>query len=319
MPLPDAIRARLRLPVIAAPMFLVSGPALAAAACRAGIVGALPVHNARSPEVFGQWLAEVTASLATTPYAAPLAANVPTPQFGGKRWTADMDLLRQYRVPVVITAIGDPTEVVQEVHGWGGIVLHDATTLAHAEKAARAGVDGINVICGGAGGHAGLLNPFAFLPQVRRFFDGIVCLAGGVSDGRSIHAALALGADLVYMGTRFIATQESMAGEAYKAMLVQSRSADVLYTPAIAGMPGNFLKPSMVAAGLDPDHLPPPRAAHQPDLPENVKAWRDVWSAGQGVGLIDDVPTVAELVERLCAQYQQATVATPDVGYGYLM
>lgn len=303
MPLPEAIASRLRLPVIAAPMFLVTGPELAAAACAAGIIGALPAHNARSPEAFGDWLAQVGEALANAPAAAPLAVNVATPQFGGKRWQADMELLRQHQVPLVITAIGDPTEVVQEVHRWGGIVLHDATTLAHAEKAARAGVDGINVICGGAGGHAGLLNPFAFLPQVRRVFDGLLCLAGGISDGRAIRAARALGADLVYMGTRFIATRESRAGEDYKSMMVSARSADVLYTPAIAGMPGNFLKPSMRAHGLDPDHLPAPKGAHQADLPEGVKAWRDIWSAGQGVGLIDDVPTVAELVERLAQEH----------------
>ena len=305
MPLPEALRG-LRLPLIAAPMFLVSGPALVTAACRAGIVGALPAQNARSPELFGEWLAEVTAALSGAPDAAPLAVNVATPQFGGKRWPADMDLLRQYKVPIVITAIGDPTEVVQEVHRWGGLVLHDATTLAHAQKAARAGVDGINIICGGAGGHAGLLNPFTFVPQVRRFFDGVLCLAGGMSDGRAIHAALALGADLVYMGTRFIATQESLASSAYKQMLVDAQSSDVLYTPAIAGMPGNFLKPSMRAAGLDPDRLPAPKGPHQPDLPEGVRAWREIWSAGQGVGLVDDVPTVDALVQRLFAQYQQA-------------
>lgn len=306
MSLPEILKGRLRLPVIAAPMFLVSGPELATAACKAGVIGALPVHNARSPELLGEWMAQVYADLAQHPHAAPLAVNVPTPQFGGKRWQADMDLMRQYKVPVVITAIGDPTEVVQEVHQWGGIVLHDATTLAHAEKAARAGVDGINVICGGAGGHAGLLNPFAFLPQVRHFFDGLLCLAGGMSNGASILAAQALGADLVYMGTRFIATQESLASAAYKQMLVESRSNDVLYTPSIAGMPGNFLKPAMKAAGMDPDNLPPPKGPHQGDLPDGVKAWRDIWSAGQGVGLIEDVPTVAELVSRLEAQYVAA-------------
>lgn len=306
MSLPDNLKGRLRLPVIAAPMFLVSGPELAMAACRAGVIGALPVHNARSSEHFAEWMIEVTTALTDMPNAAPLAVNVPTQQFGGKRWQADMDILRQYRVPVVITAIGDPSEVVQEVHRWGGIVLHDATTLAHAEKAARAGVDGINVICGGAGGHAGLLNPFAFLPQVRRFFDGIICLAGSMSDGRSILAAQALGADLVYMGTRFIATQESLASPAYKQMLVESRSNDVLYTPSIAGMPGNFLKPAMKAAGLDPENLPQPKGPHQADLPEGVKAWRDIWSAGQGVGLVEDVPSVAELVARLEQQYKQA-------------
>ena len=211
MSLPDSLRQRLRLPVIAAPMFLVTGLALVLSACRSGIIGALPALNARSPEVFGQWLDEVATALAAEPQSGPLAVNIATPQFGGKRWAADMELVRQHQVPIVITAIGDPSEVVQEVHRWDGIVLHDATTLAHAEKAVKAGVDGLNVICGGAGGHAGLLNPFTFVPQVRRLFDGIVCLAGAIGDGRSIWAAQALGADLVYMGTRFIATEESLA------------------------------------------------------------------------------------------------------------
>lgn len=309
MALPDSLSSRLRLPAIAAPMFLVTGPALVSAACRAGVMGALPALNARSPEMFGEWLDQVQRSLADVPGAGPLAVNIATPQFGGKRWAADMELVCRHRVPVVITAIGDPSEVVQEVHRWGGIVLHDATTLAHAEKAVNVGVDGVNVICGGAGGHAGLLNPFAFLPQVRRLFDGIVCLAGGIGDGRAIRAAQTMGADLVYMGTRFIATQESLAAAEYKQMLVASASSDVLYTPAIAGMPGNFLKPSMRSAGLDPDHLPPPKGPHQPDLPEGVRAWRDIWSAGHGVGLIDDVPTVSALVDRLAAEYQAARAA----------
>lgn len=312
MALPAALLSRLRLPVIAAPMFLVTGPALVIAACRAGVMGALPALNARSPEMFGEWLDEVHSALAAAPGAAPLAVNIATPQFGGKRWVADMDLIRRHQVPVVITAIGDPSEVVQEVHRWGGIVLHDATTLAHAEKAVKVGVDGVNVICAGAGGHAGLLNPFAFLPQVRRLFDGIVCLAGGIGDGRAIRAAQTMGADLVYMGTRFIATQESLAAPEYKQMLVEAASSDVLYTPSIAGMPGNFLKPAMRRVGLDPDHLPPPKGPHQPDLPEGVRAWRDIWSAGHGVGLIDDVPTAATLVDRLETEYLAAQADMRD-------
>jgi nitronate monooxygenase len=307
MSLPEALRGRLKLPVIAAPMFLVSGPDMVAQACRSGVVGALPAHNAWTSEIFGEWLEKVTGELAACQDAAPLAVNISTPQFGGKRWATDMELVRRHKVPIVITAIGDPSEVVAEVHRWGGIVLHDATTLAHAEKAARVGVDGINVICGGAGGHAGLLNPFAFLPQVRRIFDGIICLAGGIANGRAIHAARALGADLVYMGTRFIATQESVASAAYKQMLVDSGSSDVIYTPSVAGMHGNFLKPSIRAAGLDPDQLPPPREKHRPDLPEGVHPWRDIWSAGHAVGLIEDIPSVEELVRRLRDEYEYAS------------
>lgn len=307
MSLPEVLNGRLKLPVIAAPMFLVSGPDMVTQACRAGVVGALPAHNALTSEIFGEWLEQVTDELVANPGGAPLAVNISTPQFGGKRWAADMELVRRHKVPVVITAIGDPSEVVAEVHRWGGIVLHDATTLAHAEKAARVGVDGINVICGGAGGHAGLLNPFAFLPQVRRIFDGIICLAGGIANGRAIHAARALGADLIYMGTRFIATRESMASETYKRMLVDCGSSDVIYTPSVAGMAGNFLKPSIRAAGLDPDQLPPPREKHRPDLPEGVHPWRDIWSAGHAVGLIEDIPTVEELVRRLRDEYEYAS------------
>ncbi|MFP5305518.1 MAG: NAD(P)H-dependent flavin oxidoreductase, partial [Gammaproteobacteria bacterium] len=305
MALPDVLRARLRLPLIAAPMFLVSGPELVIAACRAGIVGALPALNARTSEQFAEWMEEIHAALVDSPRAGMLAVNLPTPKFGGKRYAPDLAIAERYRVPIVITAIGDPTEVVQAVHAWGGVVLHDATTIAHAHKAAAAGVDGINLICGGAGGHAGVLNPFAFVPQVRRFFGGIVCLAGALSDGRSIRAAQALGADLVYMGTRFIATRESRAHDDYKRLLVSEDSGDILYTAAIAGMPGSFMRSSMRRAGLDPDRLPPPDG-HRPQLPDGIKPWKDVWSAGQGIGLIDDIPPVAELVARLAAEYDAA-------------
>jgi len=306
MALPPLLAGRLRLPLICAPMFLVSGPELVIAACRAGIVGALPALNARTTEDFAAWMEQVHAALECVAGAGPLAVNIPTPRFGGKRYEADLKILERYRVPLVITAIGDPTEVVQAVHGWGGLVLHDATTLAHAEKAAAAGVDGINLICGGAGGHAGILSAFAFLPQVRRFFRGMLCLAGALSDGRSLRAAQVLGADLAYMGTRFIATRESRAHEDYKALLVSEGTPDVLYTPAIAGMPGNFMRSSMRRAGLDPERLPPPLDAHRPNLPEGIKPWKDIWSAGQGMGLVQDQPPVAELVTRLKAEYAAA-------------
>ena len=284
-------------------MFLVTGPELALAACRSGIIGALPALNARTGEEFAAWMEQVHAGLADAANSGPLAVNLPTPKFGGKRYETDIAVAAKYRVPLIITAMGDPSEVVKAVHTWGGIVLHDATTVAHAEKAAAAGVDGINVICGGAGGHAGVLNPFAFLPQVRKFFDGLLCLAGCISDGRSIRAAQVLGADLVYMGTRFIATRESRAAEQYKELLVGENSSDILYTPAVAGTAGNFMRSSMRLAGLDPDNLPLPLAAHRPNLPEGVKPWKNIWSAGQGIGLIDDVPSVAELVARLSDEY----------------
>jgi nitronate monooxygenase len=313
MALSADLHSRLSLPVIAAPMFLVTGPELVIAACKAGVIGALPALNARTPDDFAVWMEQVHAALAATPDAGPLAVNVGTKKFGGKRWQADMDLLAKYRVPVVITAIGDPSEVVEIVHGYGGKVFHDATTLQHAQKAAEVGVDGINIICGGAGGHAGILSPFAFLPQVRKFFDGVLCLAGSMSDGRSIRAAQVLGADLVYMGTRFIATRESRAADDYKQMLVNEQTSGVLYTDSVAGMLGNFMKASMARAGLDPDNPPRPKAPHVPDLPEGVKPWRDIWSAGHGIGLIEDVPSVAELVARLKSEYLEAANNPPHI------
>ncbi|NKI15961.1 nitronate monooxygenase [Spongiibacter sp. KMU-166] len=315
MAIPNDLRQQITLPVIAAPMFLVSGPELAIAACRAGIIGSLPALNARNPELFEQWLEQVYSAIGNTPDAGPLAVNCSTKKFGGKRWEADMALIERYQVPIVITAIGDPTEVVERVHGYGGRVFHDATTLAHARKAAQVGVDGINVICGGAGGHAGLLNPFAFLPQIREFFDGILCLAGSISNGASIRAAQVLGADLCYMGTRFIATQESMASPEYKQMLVDEDSSNVLYTDSVAGMPGNFLKASMASVGIDPNNPPPPKAPHIPNLPEGVKPWKHIWSAGQGIGLIKDVPSTALLVQRLQQEYH-STFTNPVHEYG---
>ncbi len=306
MALPERLQGRLRLPLIAAPMFLVSGPELVLAACKAGIVGGLPALNARTTEEFSQWMDELHGALSASSTSGVLAVNVPTPKFGGKRYEADMAIVERYRVPIVITAIGDPTEVVQAVHRWGGIVLHDATTVAHAQKAAQAGVDGLNLICAGAGGHAGVLNPFTFVPQVRKFFDGIVCLAGALATGDAIRSAQVLGADLVYMGSRFIATQESRAADEYKSLLVSEGSADILYTAAIAGLAGNFMRSSMRRVGLDPDNLPAPLAPHRPNLPEGIKPWKNVWSAGQGIGLIDDLPSVAELVDRLESQYRAA-------------
>lgn len=208
-------------------------------------------------------------------------------------------------MPRILTNLGDPRAEVEAAHEWGGIVFHDVTTLRFAEKAIAAGVDGLMLVSGGAGGHAGTLNPFAFLPQVRRIFDGTIMLAGGIADGAGIAAALTLGADLVAMGTRFIAARESGALEGHKQMLVASKSEDVLFTDAIAGMPASFLKPSTIAAGLDPANLPPPLALHRPNLPEGVKAWKHVWS-GHSTGLIDDVPTVAEIVARMGEEFARA-------------
>ena len=309
--LPAAIDAKLRLPVVCAPMFLVSGPELVLAACRAGIVAGLPAANAHTSEEFAEWMDRLSGELAAAPDAAPLAVNIATPKFGGKRWPADMAIVEKHRPAIVITAIGDPVEVVKVVHGYGGIVLHDATTIAHARKAVESGVDGLNLVCGGAGGHAGVLNPFTFVPQVRRFFDGVICLAGAMADGRSVRAAQLLGADLVYMGTRFIATQESRAHAEYKQLIVDQQSSDVLYTPAISGIPASWMRGGLLRVGLQPDALPALKGPMTPDLPEGLRPWRDVWSAGQAVGAIDDLPTVGGLVDRLAAEYAAACRETP--------
>lgn len=304
--LPESMRAGLRLPVIAAPMFRVTGPDLVLAACQSGIIGGLPALNAADSNELEAWLDRLYSAFDQQPGAAPLAVNIPTAKFGGARFETDIKLLERYKVPVVITAIGDPSEVVQAAHSWGGVVLHDATTVAHAEKAAEAGVDGINVICGGAGGHAGVLNPFAFLPQVRSFFKGVICLAGSMSTGRSVFAAQALGADLVYMGTRFIATRESLAPDAYKALLVSEGSSDVMYTDRVAGLLGNFMRSSIARSGLDPDNLPELLGPRRANLPDGIRPWKDIWSAGHGIGLINDVPAVVDLVARLQSEYADA-------------
>lgn len=217
-----------------------------------------------------------------------------------------LETCRRAKVPLILTNLGDPRAEVEAAHEWGGTVFHDVTTMKFAEKAIEAGVDGLMLVCGGAGGHAGTLNPFSFLPQVRQIFDGTIMLAGGIADGNGIAAALALGADLVVMGTRFIATKESGTFPPHKQMLVDARSEDVLFTDAIAGMPASFLRPSMIAHGLDPDNLPPPRGLHRPDLPEGIKAWKNIWSGGHSTGLINDVPSVAELVARLQEEFESA-------------
>lgn len=286
----------LRLPAISAPMFLGSGPELVIAACRAGIVGTLPVANARTGAQLEAWFDQIEAALADSPGAAPFGVNLVLARRGADELR---EVCLRRKPPVVITSVGDPAEMVRAVHGWGGVILHDVTNLRHAAKAAAVGVDGLILVCAGAGGHAGAASPFALVPQVRAVFDGLVVAGGAVSDGSAILAAEALGADLVYMGTRFLATAESRATEAYKAMLLASGTEDIVYTPSISGLPANFMRQSIEAAGLDVANLPPPLGLHRPDLPEGVRPWRDIWSAGHGVGAINDLPPVVELVARL--------------------
>jgi nitronate monooxygenase len=294
--------ADLRLPVLQAPMFRVSSARLAGACSRAGLVGAFQLANPESLAELEAWLAELAREERTRRAAgqgfAPFCVNVNASPVQRGNYAERIARCERAGVPLVLSSTGDPTALVPRVHGWGGRVIHDVTTLRFAEKAIAAGVDGLMLTCAGAGGHTGALSPFAFLPQVRARFPGLIVLAGGIADASVIRAALALGADLVCMGTRFVATRESAAPDAYKQMLVASGSGDVLETDAIAGLSANWLRPSIVANGLDPDALPEPKGLHRPDLPEGARAWRTVWSAGHSVGLIDDVPEVAELAAR---------------------
>ncbi len=301
------LKRRLTIPVVAAPMFLVSGPDLLIACCKAGVVGSLTAENARSIEELTAWLERIARELAGAgATAAPWALNIIVRKAATARFADELTLIDRFEPPIVITSFGPPGAVAKRVHGYGGLVFHDVATMRHVEKAAEAGVDGLILLTAGAGGHTGTANPFAFVPQVRNVFDGAILLAGGISNGRAVRAAEVLGADFAYMGTRFAATVESMASAAYKALLVSQQLADVLTTDRISGVAATFLRGSIASAGLDPDRLPELSAPRTPALPEELRAWRDLWSAGHGVGLIHDIPPVADLVARLRLEYDAA-------------
>lgn len=302
----------LRLPVVAAPMFLVSGPELVLAACRAGIVGAFPTPNARPIEQLDRWMQTITEGLARARDAqapetlGPWCANLVT-HSSNTRLPEDLERVARYRPPLVVTALGSPKPALTVVHGYGGRVIADVTSLPLARKAVAAGADGLACICAGAGGHTGSISPFAFVSAVREFFDGPVIVGGAISDGWGVAGAIAAGADLVYMGTRFIATTESLADPAYKQMLVQATIDDLVVSAGLTGTPASWLRPSLRAHGLDPDDLPaaPPRSY---DSSQSLasKRWRDVWAAGQGVGAIRQVAPLAEVVASLSDEYQAA-------------
>jgi nitronate monooxygenase len=314
MPLPDLLKDRLRLPVIGAPMFIVSGPELVIAQCKAGIVGAFPALNARPPELLEEWLVQIKAALeqfrAENPGrpVAPFAVNQIV-HGSNDRLQHDLEVCLKHQVPIIITSLRPPGEVVQAVHSYGGLVFHDVISVRHAEKAIEQGVDGLILVCAGAGGHAGTLSPFALLPEVRRLFDGTIILSGAITTGRAILAATALGADLAYMGTRFIATQESRAAPAYKQMITEASAKDIVYTNLFSGVHGNYLKPSIAATGLDPENLPgadKSKMDFTAGRRNRPAAWRDIWGAGQGVGSIDAIPTVEDAVAALEADYRGA-------------
>ncbi|ACL60912.1 NAD(P)H-dependent flavin oxidoreductase [Methylobacterium nodulans] len=314
MSLPDRLADALALPVVASPMFIVSGPDLVIAQCLGGIVGSFPALNARPKEALDDWLTRIDGALAAAMAAepgrivAPYAVNQIV-HASNDRLEHDLAVCARHRVPIIITSLRAPDAVVSAVHGWGGLVFHDVTTVRHAEKALEAGVDGLILVCAGAGGHAGTLSPFALVGEVRRFYDGPLVLSGAITTGSAILAAQAMGADLAYMGTRFIATAEANAAPAYKDMIVATRAADVVYTPFFTGVSGNYLKPSVVAAGLDPDALPDSDKSRMDFGSGRTKAWRDIWGAGQGVGTIDDVLPAAEVIARLKREYAAAREA----------
>jgi nitronate monooxygenase len=302
MAIPKAFEGRLALPAIAAPMFLTSGPDLVVECCRSGVLGTFPALNQRTTEGFVAWLQEIERRLAAVANPAPYGVNLIVHRTN-PRLRADLEQVVAHRVPLVITSLGAVPEVVQAVHGYGGLVFHDIVNLRHAEKAVAAGVDGIIAVAAGAGGHAGTLSPFALLGELRAMTDATLILSGAISTGRDIAAARTMGADLAYLGTRFLATRESLVSEAQKEMTVSARAADIVYTPAVSGVPASFLGPSLVANGLDPNDPAGPRPL---DLEHEVKAWKTVWSAGQGVGGLGDVPGAAALCERLKAEYRAA-------------
>lgn len=309
MSLPAHLQARLRLPLVAAPMFLVSNPLLVAACCRSGVVGSFPALNQRESSGFRDWLQELDQHLSGMQEPAPYAVNLIV-HHSNPRLQADLAICVEERVPIVITSLGAVKEVVDAVQAYGGLVYHDVTTRRHAEKAAEAGVDGLIAVAAGAGGHAGTWSPFALVAEIRQFFDKTLLLAGCLNHGHEILAAQLLGADLAYMGTRFIATRESQAPDAYKQMLLQAHAADIVHTAAVSGVPASFMRQSLQQAGFDEGRLKGKGEMNYGEklkpVNDEAKAWKTVWSAGQGVGGIEDLPSATELIERLDREYRAA-------------
>lgn len=318
MALPQNLQERLALPVIGAPLFIISNPDLVLAQCKSGIIGAFPALNARPKELLDEWLSRITRELAAYAAAdpgkrvAPFAVNQIIHQ-SNDRLEHDLDLCVKYRVPLIITSLRAPGDFIQRFHAYGGLVFHDVTNVRHAEKALEAGVDGLILVCAGAGGHAGTISPFALVGEVRRFYDGPIVLSGAITTGHGVLAAQALGADLAYMGTRFIASVEANADPRYKEMIVSSAAKDIVYTPFFTGVAGNYLKPSIAAAGLDPENLPTADKTSMNFGSGRVKAWRDIWGAGQGVGNIHDVLPAAEIAARLKREYRAAWDSLSDL------
>ena len=314
MALPEFLQNNLRVPVVGSPLFLVSGPELVIAQCKAGIIGSFPALNARPAEVLDEWLTRINTELeeykAANPDAivAPYAVNQIC-HASNDRLMVDMETCVRHKVPIIITSLRPPAAIVEAAHSYGGVVYHDVINVKHARKAVEEGVDGLILVCAGAGGHAGALSPFALLREVKEWFDGTILLSGAIGDGFCIASALAMGADLAYMGTRFIATDEANADQGYKDMLIQSAADDIVYSSLFTGVMGNYLKPSIAAAGLDPNNLPEAdKSKMNFGSGGNMKskAWKDIWGSGQGIGGIQDVEPVEVVVSRLESEYRSA-------------
>ncbi|MDB9997118.1 nitronate monooxygenase family protein [Gammaproteobacteria bacterium] len=315
MALPKILEGNLSVPVIGSPLFLVSGPELVIAQCKAGIVGSFPALNARPQHVLAEWIIRIKTELAEYQAANPDAKVAPFAvnqicHASNDRLMDDMQTCVEQEVPIIITSLRPPAELVEAAHSYGGLVFHDVINVKHAKKAAEQGVDGLILVCAGAGGHAGALSPFALVREVKEWFDGTIILSGSIGDGYSVASSLALGADLAYMGTRFIATEEANADQGYKKMLEESAADDIVYSSLFTGIHGNYLKPSIDKAGLDSNNLP---EADKTSMNfgsggnTDAKAWKDIWGSGQGIGGIVDSPPVQELVDRILSEYKEAT------------
>jgi nitronate monooxygenase len=303
MSLPAHIADRLRLPAIAAPMFLVSGVDMVLAACKAGIIGSFPANNARSLEELDAWMATIAATLPAD--APPWAMNIMVHR-SYARWEEELELVLKHRPPIVITALGSPAAVVEAIHGYGGLVYADVNSLTFAQKAAKTGVDGLILVAAGAGGHTGPISGFAFAPAVREWFEGTIVLGGGIGSGRAVRAARMLGADLAYLGTRLIACAESLAVPGYKQMLVEASAEDIVTSAALTGMPANWLKASLLAAGYDSEGLKTKAEINLGRPEDAAKRWRDVWSAGHGAGQVKAVEPMSAIIDELSADYERA-------------
>ncbi len=314
MALPPVLRDRLRLPLIGSPLFIISNPDLVIAQCKAGIVGSFPALNARPVSQLDEWLDQITSELAAWDRDNP---NLPSAPFAvnqivhktNDRLEQDVELCVKYKVPVIITSLGARQDVNDAVHSYGAVVLHDVINDVFARKAVEKGADGLIPVAAGAGGHAGRLSPFAFVQELRQWFDGPIALSGSIANGAAVLAAQAMGADLAYIGSAFIATQEANAAPGYKQMIVERSGEDIVYTNLFTGVHGNYLRPSIEAAGLDPDNLPeadPSKMNFGSGGNQKAKAWRDIWGCGQGIGAVTGVPSAGEFVDRLAAEYEAA-------------